>query len=316
MRNQKPAAKVFVYDGETSFVWTGAKLLDTKMDHGGPRQTPPTLLVPLRNASESSKLDNVSVELANPNIITGRSNGFQIWRWCTVDELRQFIPLADIDLSSKREFKCASKLTNTANQNVVICRIGDISVTWRAFDRLMPLILVEHQEFILFTMHPEIPQEKFTKNATRYLWVDIPLKPVKEKPAKSKGCIAETCEDGTVSLLSNKDIALLICRLVSPRELGRLAQCSKLLNKVVDVARGEFIRSCVFDPKMIDSSKSNQHILKEHFTTNFCRVSAIYEGRFVNKIVMELQLGEEYAVSWCVLPEKNQMRVERPMFMD
>jgi len=337
MRKNRPIPVVF-NGSPPKLAWRDSSYVPGKMNHGGERALPPCLLVDSRFA-ESDALDAAVGKLANGRIIAGRSNGFQIWRWCWVDPARQFVPLTDISLSPLREYECGAQLSNTTSGKVVICKLANFTVVFNSFSFIMPMITVEIDgEFILFTIHPEErSREGLFCGANRYLWIDVPLLCPKEQHEANVLPLPTMGRDRGFPIFDNKDVALLICRLLDQKELGRLAQvselkrsfeslvlkfcfakCSKLLKKAVDQARVELIRASVYDYEaMVSHSHPVSKILAAHFTPNFLRVSATYrDDKTIDKIIMELQLDGVRAVRWCKLPKENQRKIERPMFID
>ena len=163
-------------------------------------------------------------------------------------------------------------------------------------------------------------------NKSRFLWMDVPLKspdgpqlPFVESRAVEGG-------SGHAWALANKDVALLICRMLDQRSLGRLAQCSQLLRAAAERARRELLQRSVFSiERQVDPSIGMAQVFGAHHSDSLLRLSATYGPvvveedkplRFIENIVLEMRVGDRQGMAWCALPEKHQLPVWRPTFMD
>jgi hypothetical protein len=61
--------------------------------------------------------------LVDPTQVLGRSEGFQIWRWCVCDPFRQFFPLPALPLSSDQQCNLPA-IDNKGSVDVTLCHVG------------------------------------------------------------------------------------------------------------------------------------------------------------------------------------------------
>ncbi len=179
--------------------------------------------------------------------------------------------------------------------------------------------------------------------------MDVPLKtPEEPKERSNHFAVAEQwAAAGKVSVFANKDIALLICRKLDQRSLGRLAQCSRLLRGVAERARRELVQRSVFSvEQQVDSSVSMAQLFAAHYSVSMLRLSAVYdfvtelwtsppqwhegdvvdrmnmemrmEGplRFIDRILLEIRVGDKQAMVWCTLSREHQIPVLRRLYLD
>jgi hypothetical protein len=178
----------------------------------------------------------------------------------------------------------------------------------------------------------------------RFLWMDIPLKDVDEPRKDAQGYAVYEPSASSATVFANKDVALLICRKLDQRTLGRIAQCSRTLRAAAERARRELVQRSVFNvQEQVEESVSAAELCAAHYSASMLRLSAVYGAveeppvrvapeaffvddmdlkaphgpqRFVEKILLEVRVGDKQAMAWCKLPRKNQIHVSRPSFMD
>ncbi len=312
-------------------------------------QSPFLLSPPLHDIDKFG--DNENIELKDPTMVAGKSDGFQVFRWCTVETTRQFIPLKPMAFLDPAPCSCV----NYADQRLVMCQLGGFELRWRGSKQVSSMITLDHDGHILFTLFPEYhPVEAAeastalaTSDNVRFLLIDVSLKsPAADADADAAVAARGSAGGGSGSeqcLFANKDIALLVCRKMDQRTLGRIAQCSRALNSVVATARFEYIRSCVFSTDQISKTATAAQLMQAHCSRDFFRLSAVYgpiepgiEGaapqteygnfgepkprvepaRYVLSFVMELRHGGKEAVRSVTLARENQFQISRMMFVD
>ena len=300
---------------------------------GGPSTPTPFLLVePISDCSSSSSC-SIDVKALDATAFSGCVGDFQVWRWCTTDAFRQFIPLVPIDLSEANEVKMPATVS-TAAQRVTLLEVGNVSLEWMSFSHTSPLICLEiDRNWIFYTMPPErassiVPGHIGRVEGTnRFLWVDLPLASnTPEKKKEENGFPGHS----DIALFANKDVALLVARKLDARSLCQFARCCKTTNVAVEKARREFVERCVFDKRMIDSEVPLSQLLRAHGSEKYVRVSATYHAQetigseqgkgeaamFVDCIIMEVRMGDERVVRWVRMPKEVQLPISRPMFID
>jgi hypothetical protein len=141
------------YDGLPEGPRAAFDIATADMGHGGPKAPTPFLLSPpIEGLPEVVR--GLKVAPRNDAVVAGRSDGFQIWRWCTTSSMRQFIPLLEHPCPAECYAECPA-LDNTAPGDVMMLELAGFQVKWRGFGRLAPMITLEWNGYILYTAHPE-----------------------------------------------------------------------------------------------------------------------------------------------------------------
>ena len=343
LKEMVEGAPAVVYDGDMRRIPSNPTevTLHPASARGGPSTPTPFLLVePISDCS--SEQCSIDVKALDATAFSGCVGDFQVWRWCTTDAFRQFIPLVPIDLSEANEVKMPATVS-TAAQRVTLLEVGNVSLEWMSFSHTSPLICLEiDRNWIFYTMPPErassiVPGHVGRVEGTnRFLWVDLPLAsktPEKKKKNKKKDKKEEENRlpgHSDIALFANKDVALLVARKLDAQSLRQFARCCKTTNIAVEKARREFVERCVFDKRMIDSEVPLSQLLRAHGSEKYVRVSATYHpqetigpeqgkgeaARFVDCIIMEVRMGDERVVRWVRMPKEIQLPINRPMFLD
>ena len=333
LKEMVEGAPAVVYDGDTRRVPSNEREVIVRPGQsrgGSPTPTPFLLVEPISDCSSSYSID---VKALDATAFSGCVGDFQVWRWCTTDAFRQFIPLVPIDLSEANEVKMPATVS-TAAQRVTLLEVGNVSLEWMSFSHTSPLICLEiDRNWIFYTMPPErassiVPGHIGRVEGTnRFLWVDLPLASnTPEKKKEENGFPGHS----DIALFANKDVALLVARKLDARSLCQFARCCKTTNVAVEKARREFVERCVFDKRMIDSEVPLSQLLRAHGSEKYVRVSATYHAQetigseqgkgeaamFVDCIIMEVRMGDERVVRWVRMPKEIQLPISRPMFID
>ena len=141
------------YDGIPQSMGSPVADSDSDMSHGGPKSATPFLLCP-PIVGPSDAVAGLAPSPKDESIVAGRSSGFQIWRWCTMPEMRQFIALPAHPLPAEC-FHESPAHSNTEQEDVVLLELANFQVKWRGFQVIAPMLTLEWNGFILHTVHPE-----------------------------------------------------------------------------------------------------------------------------------------------------------------
>ncbi len=152
--------------------------------------------------------------------------------------VRHFIPLLPVPVAV-RNCTLASRFAISvfAKEEVLLCELGGFTLWWKG-PLLATRLTLEHCGSTLFKLHPrDHPAYAAAEchQVCRMLWIDVSLKPTPSTVSVGGG--QSEVENSSCRLFASRDVALLICRELDQRSLGRMAQCSRAFKAVVETAR-------------------------------------------------------------------------------